>query len=94
MNKYKLPASHELFQSQSFAELTQEMYEDLYYRKSELESALESGEKDIDREGLLTQLNGVNRALGETEESYDPLVDQWERDIAEGRTPDLNADVR
>lgn len=91
INKYNLPPNHELFQNQSMAELTQEMYEDLYCKRSELESLLDSNDPDIDRNNILEQLNGVNKALGEQEEVEDPLAAQWEKDLEEGRIPDLNA---
>jgi len=74
------------------AELTQEMYEDLFFRKAELEDILES-EAKVDRENLLEQLNALNKALGNAQVVLDPLVDQWEKDLAAGRMPDLDAKV-
>ena len=94
MDKYKLPANHELFQNQSYAELTQEMYEDLYARRLEFEDMLSSGDKDVDRDKVTEQLNALNVALGEEAYVGDTLVDQWEKDLAEGRMPDLNAKVQ
>lgn len=92
VGKYKLPPSHELFQNQSLAELTQEMYEDLFFKKAELEDILENDDRE-NRENILEQLNVLNKALGEEYIVSDPLVAQWEKDLEEGRIPDLDAKV-
>jgi hypothetical protein len=68
------------------------MYEDLYVKKAELEDALDDEGLGKERQALQTQYVSVCRALGEeTETLQDPLVDQWEKDLAEGRMPDLDA---
>ena len=87
-NKYSLPPNHELFESQSIADLNLEMFEDLIGRKRELEAELEAGETK-NTGALLRALNEINRALGEAETGGDPLVDKWERELAEGKIPDL-----
>lgn len=71
------------------AEHTQEMFEDLLFRREEIEKSLED-RTGGDRQTLMRQLAIINGVLGE-EETEDDLFDQWERDIEEGRTPDLDA---
>lgn len=87
-NKYNLPPNHELFMGMSFAEHTQEMYEDLLFRREEIQRSLE--DNDGDQKILMKQLALLNKALGDAE-SEDDLFDQWERDLEEGRIPDLDA---
>ena len=93
VDKYNLPPNHELFQNQSLAELTQEMYEDLYYKWEGLRDMLDGDEKGLDRSKLLDQYNALSKALGEDTEVADPLVAQWEKDLEEGRIPDLDAEL-
>lgn len=88
-DRYKLPPNHELFLSMSVAEHTQEMYEDLMIQREDVRRSLERG--DGDRKALLEQLTAVERALGDDAQVEDELVDQWERDLEEGRIPDLEA---
>lgn len=73
----------------SLAEHTQDMYEDLMYRRDELQSSLEEGSGD--QKVQLRQLSIINKVLGVDAETEDDLFDQWERDVAEGRIPDLDA---
>ena len=91
--KYNLPPNHKLFESQSLAEIELEMYEDLLTRKQSIESELHEDQREMNRaEELITQLNAIKRALGEKDEVVvDPLIDQWEKDLEEGRIPDLEA---
>ena len=67
------------------------MYEDLYLRKEELEEDLEnaSGKEYTD---ISKRLNAIYRALDtDTDEGYedDPLIAKWERELEEGKVPDL-----
>lgn len=88
-NKYKLPPNHDLFLDRTPGSLHKEMYEDLFIKKDDLEEAyLESDGKSA--EMLLKQINGIKEILGEQTESADPLVDKWEKELAEGKTPDLS----
>jgi hypothetical protein len=87
-DRYKLPPNHDLFQSLSFAEHTQEMYEDLMFRREEIERSL--AENEGGSEVLMKQLSIINKVLDD-EEPEDDLFDQWERDLEEGRIPDLDA---
>lgn len=58
------------------------------FRREEIERNLEEG--DGDSKMLMKQLAIVNQVLGD-EEVEDDLFDQWERDLEEGRVPDLDA---
>jgi hypothetical protein len=89
IRKYQLPPTHELFQGQSVAELELEFYEDMWAKKEMIEKELDEDTQGADRGELYRQLNSVHKALGLETESEDPLIDEWERDLAEGRIPDL-----
>lgn len=73
----------------SLAEHTQEMYEDLMFRRDEIEKSLEEGSGD--KQALMRQYSIINSVIEGKEESEDDLFDQWERDLEEGRIPDLDA---
>lgn len=90
--KYNLPPNHELCVSQSTTALVTEMYEDLYAKKAELEAELKTAAAPREHTAIARQLEQVEKALGE--KSYvsahgDDLIDKWERELAEGKTPDL-----
>ena len=89
--KYKLPPNSALFMEQTQAELSQEMFEDLMMRRDELRVQLEDGDSDGEGSRLLEEINSINKILGYDTEVQDDLWDQWERDIEEGRVPDLDA---
>lgn len=89
VKKYKLPANHDLFQNQSAAELSLEMYEDMLLRKEEILEQLETASSKASNK-LYEQLNSINAVLGEPVAVQDELVDRWEREIEQGITPDLN----
>lgn len=85
-----MPPNHELFESQSIAELNLEFFEDIMVRRKEILEDLEN--EDIKQEeagSLYKQLNAVNKILGLEEVSSDPVVDEWERELLDGRVPDL-----
>jgi hypothetical protein len=88
VDKYKRPPNDELFQTRSWAEWQIEMYEDLYVRRNELKEQMESGE--VDHKKALRVLTAIESLLGESA-TQDTLVDQWEKDLEEGRLPDLEA---
>jgi hypothetical protein len=73
----------------SLAEHTQEMFEDLMFRRQEIERGLEEG--SVDREASMRQLAIIDGVLENKDVSEDDLFDQWERDLEEGRIPDLDA---
>jgi len=88
--KYSLPPQHELFQSQTIAELRTEWYGDLWSSKADIESQLESA--DFDSQGPLQErLKAICAILEETSISTDdPLVAYWEEQVARGEHPDLD----
>lgn len=90
-NKYKLPPNSPLFMEQTQAELQLEMFEDLMVRREELRQRLRDGETEGQASKILEQINAINKALEDEVEVQDDLIDQWERDLAEGRIPDLDA---
>lgn len=69
------------------------MYEDIYAQIQEIEARLADDMTPLrEKTSLSGRLRKLYRALGETQDiSDDPLVDQWERDIEAGITPDLDA---
>jgi hypothetical protein len=86
--KYSSPATDPRFTGRSIAEWTIELLEDTYERREEVKHQIESGQvKFSDGEAILRRLS---EALGEQPTGYDPLIDEWERDLAEGRVPDLD----
>ena len=66
------------------------MFEDLLVRRDEMNSQIESG--DLKAKDVEKALSAINEILGDGPVVIDPLVDQWERDLAEGRIPDLDAE--
>jgi hypothetical protein len=90
IDKYKRPSNDPLYQARSIPEWQTEFYEDLYARRDGLKAALESG--DTDQGKTLQALNKLESILNQDEKggSGDPLIDEWERDLAEGRIPDLD----
>ena len=92
VKKYALPPVHELFVGQSVAELELEFFEDLWAQREEVMHQLEDEDtRSAERSVMYRQLSVINNVLGLETESSDPLVDQWEKDLAEGRVPDLEA---
>ena len=89
-NKYKLPSNHSLFLDRPEAVHMREMTEDLISRRNELEAELDEGTAGDSKRALET-LNAIKKALGEEDHDYDPIVEQWEKDMDEGRVPDLDA---
>lgn len=90
--KYKLPPNHELFLNQNIGELNLEMYEDWMVRKDELEDLMLNRPELFDpsqMRGMQRELDSLNAALGENDFVEDDLIDKWERELAEGKTPDL-----
>lgn len=86
-----MPTNHELFLSQTEAELYQEMTEDMLFSRQEIRAQLENEDTPIaDRSNLWKRLHALDRALGNPTESQDPLIDEWERDLEEGRMPNLD----
>ena len=93
--KYKLPSNHPMLLSLSESELSQQMYEDLYSRKFELEDMIENGSQVGESKENMESLASINKILGETENVIDgdPLIDKWERELEEGKVPDLDEEI-
>jgi hypothetical protein len=93
--KYNRPPNDPFFTDQSVPEITLEMFEDLLLKRQALQDSLEQ-EEFVGREGAeryertRQKINEISRVFGEDEQVQDDLVDKWEREIAEGRTPDLD----
>ena len=87
--KYDRPSTDPLFLERSYAEWSIEMIEDLLERREEIEQQIEDGTLSAASGHVV--LRKIGKALGEEVESADRLIDQWERDIEEGRMPDLEA---
>lgn len=69
------------------------MYEDAYERKGDLETLLEDPDlKQEERRAVSRKLRKLYKALGEIDRTQgeDPLIDKWEKELAEGKIPDLN----
>lgn len=88
-NKYRLPPNHELFENQSLAELTYEMFEDMISRRDEILEEIKTAESS-QLLALEKQLNALNEMLGEDRFIADPLIDKWDRELEAGLVPDLN----
>lgn len=91
--KYDRPSNDPRFLERPSAVWIQEMYEDAYTRKEDLESQLEDeGLKMENKRELRQKLRGLYAALGEGDETQgdDPLVDKWEREFEAGFVPDLD----
>jgi hypothetical protein len=73
------------------------MLEDLYVRRDELKNELKDCDNALERMRLVETIERINKVLEDPRKAIDdgpvytgdPIVDQWERDIAEGRRPDL-----
>jgi len=65
-----------------------EQYEDLYYQRAELEASLEVLSGDALREAE-RRIVEIGKSLGEKVEDGDDLIDKWERELAEGKIPNL-----
>lgn len=65
------------------------MYEDLYERREDVQRMIQDKEISVTRGDEV--LRRIAAALGEEESTSDPLIDQWERELAEGKIPDLEA---
>ena len=87
VDKYKRPASDPMFLSRSWPEWQVEMFEDMLTQREIIIERVANGEIDA-KDGALA-LEGLNKILGD-ERVIDPLVDKWERELAMGKTPNLD----
>lgn len=74
------------------SELLIEMYVDMYQQRDEVLRELET--RQTNKEMLYEHLAVINKALEDETEpqqySSDPLIDKWERELAEGKEIDLD----
>lgn len=93
--KYKLPANHPLLLERTLPDLQREWWLDLLHERDSLQALLEVGGMDPEhRQRVWSRLSSLERALdptppGSASSTGDPLIDKWEQEFAEGRTPDL-----
>ncbi len=67
------------------------MFEDLLLQKESILQEMENAEP-VEYRQLEKRLYSINEIFGEEEQEIiakDELVDQWEREIAEGKTPNF-----
>lgn len=79
-----------MFVGQTAAELQLEMFEDLLSQREEILEQLDAVTEAQERGNLRERLHGINKVFGYAlDQGQDDLIDEWERDLAEGRVPDL-----
>lgn len=90
--KYNRPPTDPMFTGQTVAELELEMFEDLLLQREEIMEKLdEHGHDQRERGELRERLAEINEVFEiETDLGEDSLIDEWERQIAEGEVPDLS----
>lgn len=65
------------------------MFEDMLVQRSELRDRMKDETNAKVRGVILESISAINKAFGEASETEDALVDEWERELAEGKIPDL-----
>lgn len=96
-NKYNRPHNDPLFSSRPIHAWISEMYVDVYERVQGLETLLEDPDmRQEERRNTSQRLRKLYRLLGEDEDKAigeDPLIDKWEKEMLEGKTPDLDENL-
>lgn len=90
--KYRRPPNDPLFESRPLLAWVREMYEDAYEKAGDLEALLDDPDtRQEERRAISQKLRKLYKALGERDTTWgeDPLIDKWERELAEGKIPDL-----
>jgi hypothetical protein len=87
VEKYKRPTNDRLFMTRSWAEWQIEMFEDMYSERERIADRFRDG--DIDSKVAMPALAALNNVLDDSV-SIDPLADKWERELAEGKLPNLD----
>ncbi len=90
VGKYNLPPNHPLLLDLTLAELALDWYNDRYMTRAAIQARLEIATSHEEESSLRTRLNDINVSLGEAEEVEDELIDKWERELAEGKMPNLS----
>jgi hypothetical protein len=89
--KYNRPANDPLFMQRNFADLLSELFDDHYAKRNEIIELLKtqpSNRKELEEQVVaLEQILGI-RGENDNEFWYDPLVEQWEAAVRDGRTPE------
>jgi hypothetical protein len=89
--KYNRPPNDPMFVSQTEPELRLEMFEDLLVQREEILDKLEEAGDLRERADLHERLQEINKVFDyKTDMGEDDLIDEWERDLEEGRVPDLS----
>ena len=96
VDKYTLPPNHELYQQRAPADLVREFYTDLFARRDELKEMAKTlptkeraeTQKQID---ALEEVLGIKLAADGPMVTGDPWIDRMERELFEGRVPDLES---
>ncbi len=92
-SKFELPPSDPRFLSMSRESVMTAMYEDLLSTREGILEELETSRRDNSH--LYERLSGINKILDGEDRgpsrrfSPDPLIDKWERELAEGTLIDL-----
>lgn len=81
-----------MFVGQTVAELELEMFEDLLLQREEIMEKLdEHGHDQGERAEMRERLAEINEVFGiELDVGEDALIDEWERQIAQGEVPDFS----
>ena len=88
IKKYGLPSTHPAFLNTNLSEMQLEMLQDLLSRRRELREALD--EKGANVDSIMKQINSINEVFNDKVEYIDPLIDKWDRELAEGKIPNLD----
>ena len=89
VDKYKRPTNDPLFMQRSWAEWQIEMFEDMWLQRDQLMESMNNGDMEI--KVALPAITALNKVLDDGDIiTGDPLIDKWEKEWAEGKTPDLN----
>ena len=73
----------------SLAEHQQEMYEDLWWKRQELQFELERNTA-LDKDVGMKQLAAIEKALGIKPKVHDSLAEKWTEQFMRGEIPDLD----
>ena len=88
--KYNRPPNDPMFTNQTPAELQLEMFEDLLWQREDILEQLEKTVDSRERADLRERLGSINEIFDyKVDMGEDDLIDEWERDLEEGRIPDL-----
>lgn len=87
VEKYHRPTNDPLFMTRCWVEWQIEMFEDMHTERDRIIERLKDGE--LEAKTAQAALDSLNKILGD-DVAFDPLADKWERELAEGKMPDLD----